>query len=50
MRFIQNRLLMTLEEAMLLECWGTETRDQAAEKGILRKQESQSGTLGLKNL
>lgn len=41
---------MTLERAMLLECWGMETRDQAVEKGVPRKWESQSGALGLKNL
>ena len=41
---------MTLERAVLLECWGMETRDQAVEKGIPRKWESQSRALGLKNL
>lgn len=50
LRFIQKRLLMTLERAVLLECWGMETRDQAFEKGIPRKWESQRSTLGLKNL
>lgn len=44
------RLWMALERAVLLECWGMETRDQAVEKGIPRKWGSQSCALGLKNL
>lgn len=41
---------MTLERTVLEECWGMESREQGAVKGVLRMCESQNGALELKDL